>query len=233
MALISVFIPVCNEPRLPWAVGSILAQDFADLELVIADNGKRPDPYIEAIAGAPRVSVLKVPHGNVGPTQAVNMAIQVARGQYVARQDADDVSSVSRLRKQLDFLIRNHLDVCSCQYDYLPDSPTHPARSCLPTNQAGIMDGLKIGNCLGGGYWMARRDVLLELGGQTWNYPGCADWEFWVRLVQAGYAIGLVDEILYHIWWRRKARIEKEQLWDSMARLANDYWGITDYSYAF
>lgn len=80
-------------PRPDWlldAVRSVLAQDGADLELIVIDDGS-PGPVADVLAEVadPRLRVLRVPHGGV--SAARNAGVEAIRGDHVRFVDADDL----------------------------------------------------------------------------------------------------------------------------------------------
>ena len=79
------------------AVESILAQTFADFELVLSDDGSKDDSrqIIEEYARRdPRVVVSLAEHGGI--SVATNRALQIARGEYFAPMDQDDIALPNR-----------------------------------------------------------------------------------------------------------------------------------------
>lgn len=89
------------------AVQSILSQSFADLELIVADDGSTDGTLgiARAVASTdPRVNVFSPQHGGV--VVARNHALAIARGEFVALMDADDVALPDRLVTQVAFLDR-------------------------------------------------------------------------------------------------------------------------------
>ena len=111
MVKVSVLIPCYNAARyVSQAIDSILAQSFADFELVIVDDGSK-DASIEAITRYTDTRIRLVRHGiNKGVAEARNTAMKHAKGAYLAFLDADDTSSPDRLEKQVRFL-DEHADV--------------------------------------------------------------------------------------------------------------------------
>jgi glycosyltransferase involved in cell wall biosynthesis len=100
--LISVILPVRNGERYVCeSIDSILKQSCDDLELLIIDDHST-DRTAELIKGFDdsRISVIK-PEPNGHLTSALNAARGVARGEFVARMDADDIAHPDRLRRQL------------------------------------------------------------------------------------------------------------------------------------
>lgn len=91
--LISVGIPTCNRATLlARAVGSVQAQDYARLEVVVADNASTDDTeaVCRALAAADaRVHYLRQPR-NLGPTANFNTVLEQARGEYFMWLSDDD-----------------------------------------------------------------------------------------------------------------------------------------------
>jgi glycosyltransferase involved in cell wall biosynthesis len=104
---ISVIMPAYNEERwIAEAIESILEQTFPDFELIIVDDGSEDSTYkIASSYKDPRMKVLR--QENMGPAAARNKALTMARGEYIALQDADDRSRPERLEKQYHYLIKN------------------------------------------------------------------------------------------------------------------------------
>ena len=98
------------------SIDSILNQTFKDFEfIIICDNPE----YEEGIALLKDYSlndnrvVLMFNDQNIGLTKSLNKGISVAKGEYIARMDADDVAFPNRLQKQIDFMTQHPLCVAS------------------------------------------------------------------------------------------------------------------------
>jgi glycosyltransferase involved in cell wall biosynthesis len=93
------------------AIRSILAQTYQDWELIVVDDGSM-DRTAEIILGMmdPRIRLIREPRGNRGLASRLNQCVRLARGQYVARMDADDVAYPRRLERQVRFL-EEHRDI--------------------------------------------------------------------------------------------------------------------------
>jgi glycosyltransferase involved in cell wall biosynthesis len=103
--LFSVIIPVHNRAHLiARAVNSVLAQSFADFEVIVVDDGSTDDPrsVVETIAD-PRIRFLRKENGGGG--SARNAGLDAARGRYVAFLDSDDEflpNNLATLKRLLD-----------------------------------------------------------------------------------------------------------------------------------
>ncbi len=101
---VSVVLSVRNGGAdLPKAVESILAQTFADFELIAINNGSTDGTrsYLDSLSD-PRVRVFH--QADTGLAAALNRGISLARGRYIARQDHDDLADPRRIAKQVEFL---------------------------------------------------------------------------------------------------------------------------------
>src|ERR1051326_2264165 len=108
---VSVLVPVYNAARyLDVAISSVLRQTFSDFELIAVDDGSKDDSkkILEHFsANDARIRVISRP--NTGIVGALNDGLAVARGEFIARMDADDVALPGRFQAQLDYL-RGHPD---------------------------------------------------------------------------------------------------------------------------
>jgi len=102
---VTVLLAVCNgEPFVGDAVRSVLAQTFRDFELLVIDDAS-DDGTAETLAGLADARLRVVGNEeNLGLTRSLNRGLALARGEYVARLDADDLALPERLARQVAFL---------------------------------------------------------------------------------------------------------------------------------
>lgn len=109
---ISVIMSVYNEP-LQWisqAIDSILNQTYANYEfIIINDNPNRVEnkSFLNSFRQQDDRIIIITNEFNIGLAKSLNKGIEIAKGKYIARMDADDISLPSRFEKQLDFLNTN------------------------------------------------------------------------------------------------------------------------------
>lgn len=100
---VSIILPTFDRLQfLPSTVESVFAQTWTDWELIIADDGSEADTraFLRGLEQLPRVKVLYLSHTG-RPAAVRNAALRVARGQYVAFLDSDDVWLPTKLATQL------------------------------------------------------------------------------------------------------------------------------------
>ncbi len=106
---ISVVMPTYNaEPYLRESIESILSQTFADYEFIIINDGSTDGTKGILDSFSEIDCRIKVFHqNNKGVASSLNLGCKHARGKYIARMDADDISLPSRLEKQIRYLERH------------------------------------------------------------------------------------------------------------------------------
>lgn len=106
---ISVIMPAHNEERfIGEAIRSILNQTFGDFELIVVDDAST-DGTVHIVHddfGDDRIRLIQLQKSH-GPSFCRNFGALGSRGEYIALQDADDMSKIERLRTQRDFLRAN------------------------------------------------------------------------------------------------------------------------------
>jgi len=107
---ISVIMSVYNgEKYLGEAIDSVLGQTFTDFDFIIVNDGSTDgSPGIIQSYRDERIRVINN-EKNIGLTKSLNKAIKESGGEYIARQDADDISLPERFEEQVWFLEEQHL----------------------------------------------------------------------------------------------------------------------------
>jgi len=107
--LVSVILPVYNCERfIGQAIESILNQTYKNIELIVIDDGSNDDSLkiINSYLYDSRLIVIS--RENKGLVYSLNEGIALANGKYIARMDADDISMLDRVEKQVGFFTKNH-----------------------------------------------------------------------------------------------------------------------------
>jgi glycosyltransferase involved in cell wall biosynthesis len=187
-------------------IESILGQTFTDYEFILVDDASRDHTWeiIEQYASRdPRIIPLqnKV---NLGVVGGLNRGLQAACGEYIARQDADDISLPDRFARQVEFLDANpEYGVVGSRINYI-DSQDNPMDMLDPfqaTENDEIQAKLLEYNCLCGPALMIRRKSLNEAG--FWFGEGMdasEDYDICLRLAEVSKIASLPERhYLYRI----------------------------------
>lgn len=189
-------------PFLEKAVESILLQTLEDFELVVVDDGSTdgtPD-FLERCKKDKRVKVFALKK-NAGIVHALNFGLKHCHAPLVARQDADDVSTVTRLEIQKKFLDdRPKTILCGTgMYVVDPDGRllfevSHPCSYPV------IREQLKTGCVFVHGSVMYRKDAILQAGGYSpeLKFRHAEDYELWVRLAKDHVLENIPGKTLYY-----------------------------------
>lgn len=214
---VSVLLPARDAgPTLDAAVESITRQTFDDFELLAIDDGSADDTKQKLDGWAARdgrVRVLQT--GGVGLVGALMLGLEAARGELLARMDADDVSRPSRFTKSVERLDAEPAlaGVGTGVEIVRHDRPASPALvgygrwlSSLTTPERLFADRL-IESPLCHPSVMLRRDAVVRAGGwHDGNFP--EDWELWLRLLEAGERLVCLPEVL-HQWTDHDRRLTR------------------------
>jgi hypothetical protein len=207
---VTVLVPVYNaEATLRDALTCVLAQSFADFELLVVLNGVTDQSGAiarELARDDPRVRVLELAEPSL--VGALNLGIAEARGGLIARHDADDWMAPTRLAVQAEALAQNpgwSAVTAKVLCEGLGGDEPGPGMvhhvawlNGLGTPQA-IRAERFIDAPVAHPAVMIRTEVLRAEGGyRDGDFP--EDHDLWLRLLGRGHLIGAVDELLVH--WR-------------------------------
>ncbi|PIW30994.1 MAG: hypothetical protein COW30_00820 [Rhodospirillales bacterium CG15_BIG_FIL_POST_REV_8_21_14_020_66_15] len=185
---VSVLMSVLNgEAYLAEAIDSVLAQTFEDFEFLIVDNASTDGTAaIIAAYDDKRIVHLRNPD-TLNLSQSLNKGLAAARGDYIARLDADDIAMPERLEKQARFLAA-HPDVAlvaSAWTDFgdgvpLPGTPG----PVPPPDHDALVSALARSSILAHSSIMFRRQAALDIGGYDEAYAYCMDYLLYFRLAE-------------------------------------------------
>lgn len=201
---ISVVLPVFNAVgSVERAVGSIRAQTWPDWELVVVDDGSTDGTreVLRTLAGQEKRLVL-LEREHAGVVAAANAGIAAARGEFVARMDADDVSHPERLAEQVALLERDaSLGVASCLVEFGGDRVARAGYAL----HVDWLNGLVTPEEVARGRFTEqpvanpsvvwRRELAARHGVfREGDFP--EDYELWLRWLDAGVRIAKVPRVL-------------------------------------
>ena len=226
---ISVCMPVYNAERyLTEAVDSVLAQTFGDFEFIIVDDGST-DGSREMLnhyaSTDPRVRMIRRP--NLGVRKTLNDCLQLARGEFIARMDADDMCLPDRFELQVNYL-RKHPDVVllGCAYDLIDGA----GRLLRHLKQPQDNDSLQQ-ICLSGRTpichpsAMMRREPTLRVGGYDEEFTVAQDLDLWLRLGEVGKMACLPQTLVkYRLHEKSISEAKQEQQVVNMRTACERAW---------
>lgn len=197
---VTVLMSVYNGERfLRESINSILSQTFKDFEFLIINDGStdRTKEILESYDD-PRIRVVDNDK-NVGLTRSLNKGLELAKGEYIARMDADDVSLPERLEEQAGFFDRNPEVVLLGNWvEIIDDGGNITGIIRYPVNHCFIAWTLLFKTCLAHPTVMYRREEVLKIGGYNNSLKYTQDYDLWIRLSRIG-KISQIPRILLKI----------------------------------
>jgi len=181
---ISVVMAVYNsEQTAPESIESILQQTFGDFEFIIVDDGST-DSTEEILHAYARLDnrIKLYTQENLGLIASLNRHCRLAKGRYIARMDADDVSSPDRFEKQFRFLEAHpEIGVLGTWIQDIGWKDSQGVSWPVPSDPHVIRWFLLFGNCIAHPSVMMRRDLLERLGYYRPEALHVEDYDLWIR----------------------------------------------------
>ncbi|PYY25908.1 glycosyltransferase family 2 protein [Paenibacillus illinoisensis] len=197
MPRISVIMPVYNNaPFVQESISSILRQTFADLELIIIDDGST-DGSTGMIYNINDERVKKIFHPvSLGVAASLNQGLDVAQGEYIARMDGDDIAALNRLEVQAYYMDQHpDIDVCGTAYTQNYLGPV----KFNPLDHEEIKAWLLFHCCILHPSVMMRKSSIERVGIRyDLNYPHAEDFELWTRLSFSGAKLANIPHNLMY-----------------------------------
>ena len=165
------------------SIESILNQSFSDFEFLIVDDGSydNSNQIIRKYAKIDkRIKIIKNKR-NIGLTKSLNKAILLSKGDFIARQDVDDISLPNRIKKSMDFL-RDNPDFAFCGTDgFRKQNKKENLIDTIEFNN--IKKNLIAKNCFIHSSILIRKSFLEKYGNYDESYIYGQDYELWCRLM--------------------------------------------------
>lgn len=210
---VSVILPAFNaEKHLGEAVDSILSQTFTDFELIVVDDGST-DRTLEIVRGNSDYRVTVISNSeNLGLAKSLNVGISKARGRYIARQDADDISLPERLQKQFDYM-EKHPKIAVLGTGRLTLSDDGKIRAYRPPMESPTFEDMLKSSRIIGASVMMRKELIDEVGGYDDFFRQADDYDLWLRVMKK-HPVASLREGLYVVRRNRSgiSRSQPEQM---------------------
>jgi glycosyltransferase involved in cell wall biosynthesis len=185
--LVSIIMPVYNgEKYLREAIDSILHQTYTNFEFLIVNDGSidKSEEIIQSYTD-PRIKYLKN-QKNIGLDMTLNNTFMIAKGDYIARMDCDDLSHHMRLEKQVSFL-ETHIDydLVGSQYINIDQNRVPYEIGAQLLNDDEIRYAIQSVNCFCHGSVLFRASFLKNNSiFYKHEFSPYEDYELWTRITQ-------------------------------------------------
>ncbi len=181
---------------LAMAVDSVLRQDYQGFELLIIDDCST-DGQIDKLAQRhdPRLRVYRNPT-NIGQTASLHLGLQMAKGDVVARMDADDMAYPRWLSNGMSYLSAHpDIVIATCQAVVMDSESKVQKKLYCPMIMSQMLLRSLYSTPLNHVGCLMRKTIVLSHQGFDVAYPIAADFALWSRLLRAGYKFAMVEEV--------------------------------------
>ncbi len=192
-----------NAAHLAEALRSVLEQTFRDFEFLIADDGSTDGSrdVLADFAQADRRIAVQENAASIGPGRSLNALLAVARGEFVARMEADDRCG----RERFEALVRAldsapGTDVVFSDVMLMDGEGREVCPKWRPRSVRGVLRWLPAYPFITHSAVMLRRTVFDRIGGYNERCPVGQDWELWLRLMASGARFEALPRTL--LWYR-------------------------------
>ena len=196
--LVSVLMSTFNnEKTLERAIDSVLNQSYKNIEFLICNDGSTDntkqilDKYSNLYAQIEIINNVN----NVGLTKSLNLLINKSKGDFIARQDADDYSDPARIEEQLKHCSDNKFQaVFTRSYNLNKNSSMQNISYLIPYKLL-----VKFRNPFVHGTMLINSKIIKTLGGYDEDFYFAQDYKLYRDLIDNGIKIKKERKILYYL----------------------------------
>jgi len=209
------------------ALDSVLDQQFQDFELLVIEDpsdvcvaqtlATRADPRVRHVVNVERVPL----------AVSRNQGLALARGEFIAIADADDVCLPNRLAAQVAFLCAHpEVDLCGGQIEAIDGAGRSLGYRTYPCEPGRITATLRRYNPIAHPTVMARRTALLTASGYDVDAGSGEDYDLWSRIARSGRVLANLPDLLvrYRLHPGSTKATRLRATLDATLRVKQRYW---------
>ena len=177
------------------SINSILSQTYENFEFLISDDDSS-DNTSEIIKKMQKNDsrIIFYPNNkNIGLTKSLNKLLSLSSGNFIARQDADDLSLENRFDLQLAFIEKYNLDGCTTLATSLQANKViHKYKNLLPPKLV-----IKFKNPFIHGSLILKNEILKSIGGYDERFLYAQDYKLMNDILKKKYKVKIMKKKLY------------------------------------
>lgn len=206
---ISIIIPCYNDAQyIQDAIDSLMLQTYQNFEIIIIDDASNDQNTIDILSTFDnhRIKIIFL-ENNSGPAIARNIGIKHAKGNYILPLDADDKIATTYLEKAKNILDANpKIGIVYCKAELFGEQS---GNWNLPTYS---FPQILIGNMIFATAMYRKKDWK-SVGGYNENMiHGNEDYDFWLSLIEKGFGVYKISEVLFYYRIKLMSRTKKLSL---------------------
>jgi glycosyltransferase involved in cell wall biosynthesis len=178
---VSVVIPFYNCRYVRFAVESVLAQSYKNIEIIVVDDGstmhtEELEPY--------KNEIVYIKKENGGTASALNRGILAATGSYFAWLSSDDRFHPDKIRRQMELLRSAGTSFCHTAFYYINENGERLSEVSVPfINRVHLIETLLQGCPVNGSSVLLHMDILRRVGMFNESFRYTHDYELWLRIL--------------------------------------------------
>lgn len=198
-------------PYLKNAVESILQQTYKNFEFIILNDASRDESqkYLESLKDQ-RIKLI-INKKNLGIARSLNKTLEVAKGRFIARMDADDISLPRRLEEQLVFLKKHpKIDLCGTWVDLIDSKGKTVGEKKYPTKSKDVKKSICWHTAVIHPTFMGKKTFFEKIGGYRINYDFAEDYDLLQRAKKKFAIVNIPKKLL--LWRLQKNRRSRKNM---------------------
>lgn len=195
---ISVLMSVYNnEKTLEKSIESILKQTFRNFEFLINDDSSTDDSskIVKNFTNIDNRIKFFQNENNIGLTKSLNKLIRQSNGEFIARQDSDDISHIERFQKQINVIESGKFDIVTTRANVIGEKKTIPNISFYFPKRYII----KFKNPFIHGTLLIKSNVLNDIGNYDERFYYSQDYKLMSDLIKHNKKIKTLRQPLYNL----------------------------------
>ncbi len=217
--LVSIIMPIfnANPDFLEQSIKSILSQTYNEIELIaILDrhNNNTDDStftVLEQFQTDHRLQLV-VNKKRLGFTRSLNKGLMLARGEFIGRMDADDVSLPTRIEEQVFLLSSGRYDIIGCWSQVIDNNEEILGSLSPPSKWPKMRKYLLVHNPFIHSSILFKREIISKIGLYRPDFEGAEDYEFYLRAFSRGFIGGNIPRYL-HSWREHQSSVMHSNKW--------------------
>lgn len=206
---VSVIMSVYNaDTTVAKSIESLIEQTYEDLEILLVDDSSTDKTFniCKEYENNFKNIYLFRNKNNLGLTKNLNFLINKSSGEFLARQDSDDISDPSRIEKQINFIEKYNLDGCTTRAKIIQTGSIIPKKSLyLPKRFV-----INFKNPFIHGSLVLKKKVAKSIGNYNEKFYYSQDYKLMYDLVTGGAKLKIMKECLYHLNMNENISINKK-----------------------
>lgn len=219
--LVSVIVPVHNgETFIAEALNSLSSQSYSNIEIIVINDHSTDQTVsiVESLSDS-RISLIDTDHKSRGIVGALNTGLATAKGDFVARMDADDICEPSRIEQQVRYMLK-HVEVSVCGSRARKFGSSKGAIR-VPVSNDHIRTAAVFHSPFTHPSIMIRKSTLDATGLQyEYGFELAEDYRLWTQLLKIGDGYNFRNKLLrYRVHQNQHSLSDYESRKDSVARI--------------